>query len=164
MSKSDTFLFRATADGGMDFGDYNKARLKVFLKENPGKLMVIQPKYVESNRQRRFFEGAIIPLIAFYQDNMDHRNSDDLAKVREWLKMEFNADYATIAGKAHKIVKSTKGVLNEGLIETILVWMEDQGMKVELLNPEMFKHWQDTVYPYGGPDNYIDYLVEIKRL
>ena len=34
----------------------------------------------------------------------------------------------------------------------------------ELLNPEDYKHWKDTIYAFGGADNYISYLVELKKL
>lgn len=164
MSKADTFIFRANSNGTLNMTSYNKARLKEYMKQNHGKLMVIRPKQIESSKQRGWFEGALIPLIAYYQEFMDHRNGEDLDQVRQWLKLEFNADLVAIGGKTHKIAKSTKGVLNEGLIENILAWANEQGMKTELLDPQIYKHWHDTLYPYGGPDNFIDYLVEIKKL
>ena len=134
------------------------------MKNNHGRLLVIKPKQIESSRQRGWFEGGLVPFIAFYQDNLDHRDVKDLENVREWLKMEFNADYVTINGKTHKVAQSTSGVLNEGIIERILNWAEDQGMKTEVLEPARYKKWKNEIYPYGGPDNYIDYLIKIKLL
>jgi hypothetical protein len=32
-----------------------------------------------------------LSLVVFYQKGMDRRNSDDLGRVREWLKIEFNS-------------------------------------------------------------------------
>jgi hypothetical protein len=148
----------------LNFSAYNKIRLREWMKENHGKLMVLRPKQIESSKQRGWFEGGLIPFIAYHQEFLDHRDKEDLEQVREWLKMEFNADLVAIGGKIHKVAKSTKGVLNEGLIETILGWANEQGMKTELLDPKIWKHWHDTIYPFGGPDNFIDYLVEIKKL
>jgi hypothetical protein len=34
----------------------------------------------------------------------------------------------------------------------------------EVLNPDKYKIWRDEIYPYGGPDNYIDFLLESKKL
>lgn len=164
MSKTDTFICRANKVGALNFSEYNKHRLKEWMKENHGRIMVLKPKQIESSKQRGWFEGGLIPFIAYYQDHLDHRNAGDLESVREWLKMEFNADYVTIAGRSQKIAKSTKGVLNEGVIERIMAWGEEQGYKTEVLDPKRFKHWRDTIFPFGGPDNYIDYLVEIKLL
>jgi hypothetical protein len=35
---------------------------------------------------------------------------------------------------------------------------------IEALNPEKYKHWKGTVYPFGGPETYIDYLVSLNIL
>lgn len=125
--------------------------------------MTLKPKQIESGRQRGWFEGGLIPLITFYQDGMDHHNSEDNDRVREWLKMEFNADFVEIGGKTHKIAKSTSGELQE-VIERVLRWAEEQGYQTEVLEPQRYKKWKDEIYPYGGPDNYIDYCLEIKTL
>jgi len=164
MSKADTFLCRANRNGTLNFSPYNRIRLKEWMKENHGRLMKLTAKHVESAEQRGWFEGGLIPFITYHQDNMDHHEADDRHKVREWLKLEFNADMVAIGGKTHMIAQSTKGVLNEGIIENILAWCEDQGMKVELLDPKIYKKWRDEIRPFGGPDNFIDYLVKIKKL
>lgn len=165
MSKSDTFNCRATADGGMFFTEYNRARFKQYLKENAGIYLQIKPLRDESSKMRRFFEGAVVPLVTFYQENMDYRNSHDNEEVREWLKIEFNGELKIVAGKAHKVAKSTKGsdVLPD-FIERVIAWMEEQGYQTEMLNPELYKVWRDTIFPYSDIDNYIDYLLSINRL
>jgi hypothetical protein len=56
----------------------------------------------ESNKQRRYLEGAIISLITFYQEGMDHRNADDRASVREQLKLEFNGAMVFVGVKPTK--------------------------------------------------------------
>jgi cobalamin biosynthesis Mg chelatase CobN len=43
-------------------------------------------------------------------------------------------------------------------------WMAEQGYQVEWLNPEEYKTWRDLIRDGGGPDNFIDYLVETGRL
>jgi hypothetical protein len=90
---------------------------------------------------------------------MDHRNADDRASVREWLKTEFNGHTILIAGEAHKVGKSTRGreVLNR-FLENVVGWLQDNyAPPAQALEPASFKAWRDTVM--DGPDNYIDYLV-----
>ena len=165
MSKSDTFNCRATADGGMSFTEYNRERFKAWLKENAGIYLQIKPLRDESSKMRRFLEGAVVPLCTFYQENMNYKSPDDNETMREFLKVEFNGELKVIAGKTHRIAKSTKGgdVLPD-FIERVIAWMGEQGYQTELLNPEDYKVWRDTIFPYSDIDNYIDYLLSINRL
>lgn len=159
------FIGRFSVDGGLQFGEYTKAHLKEYAKNNPNLPFELKPIIPESSNQRRFFEGAICPLVTFYQENMDYRQTNDVNKIREWLKMEFNGELVVIANKTHKVAKSTSNILNLGFIERIIDWLEhNYSINNEVLNPEKYKYWKDVVYPYGGPDNYIDYLKEIKLL
>jgi hypothetical protein len=153
------FICRITRDEGMDFGDRNRALFKQYLKAHPGVLLKITPVLPESNKQRRYLEGAIIPLVTYYQEGMDHRNGDDRASVREWLKLEFNWQTVLVAGEAHKVAKSTRGreVLNQ-FVEDVVGWLQDNyAPPAQALEAASFKEWRDTVME--GPDNYIDYLV-----
>ena len=156
------FQCRGTAQGTLDFGPYNRAKFMQFLRENPGIRLRITPELPESGRLRRYFEGAIVPLIAFYQEGMDYRSSEDRRRIREWLKEEFNGEMVQIGGSVHVVAKSTKGraVLNP-FVERVLDWMhENYAPPAEALDPERFKTWRDTIFPFGGPDNFIDYNVE----
>lgn len=149
----------------VSFGtDYNRARFLDFLRANKGIRIKIEPLTPESNKQRRFFEGAVVPMISFYQEGLDHHKPEDNAKVRDWLKMEFNPEYVVIDGKSTKVPGSTKGKLAKGFLEKVIDWATDQGYKTEFLNPNGYKEWRDTIFPMGGPDNYIDYLVDLKKL
>ncbi len=158
-------VFQAKAhNGGFDLGsDYNRSRLKQFLKDNEGMRLKIEPLTPESAKQRKFFEGAIVPMICYYQEGLNYRNSNDLHKVREWLKLEFNAEYVVINGKSCIVPGTTKGHL-QPFLENVLDWMVDQGYQVDLLNPEQYKYWKDVVFMNGGADTYIDYLLELGKL
>jgi hypothetical protein len=159
-----TFLAKATKDGGFDLGsEYNRQRLRKFLIDNAGKRMKIEPVHIESEKQRKFFEGAVVPMVAFFQEGMDHRNSKDLYNVREWLKQEFNAEQVVVNKKVKTIAGSTSGKLHI-FMEKVIDWMNEQGYPTHLLNPNDYKHWKDTIYAFGGADNFLDYLIEIKEL
>ena len=55
-------------------------------------------------------------------------------------------------------------MLNE-FVGRVMGWLnEDYAPPPEAIDPERFKHWRDTVFPYGGPDTYIDYLVSLNIL
>ena len=63
------FQCRGTIEGTLDFGPYNRAKFQEFLKAHPGIRLKITAELPESGRLRRYFEGALVPLIAFYQDH-----------------------------------------------------------------------------------------------
>jgi hypothetical protein len=127
----------------------------------------ITPLTPESTKQRKFFEGAVVPLVVFFQEGMDHRNTEDLRRMREALKIEFNGEFVPVGSKGvKKIGKSTKGELNKGFLNRVIEWIEDSyGVDPkEVLNPKEYEKWRDEIFPYGGPDNYVDYLVSIGKL
>lgn len=152
-------------DGGLDFGTYTRMNIKQFIRENPNMPFELKPLLPESQNQRKFFEGAICPLVAFYQHGMDYRNYKDIEKVRDWLKIEFNGELVVIGGKSHRVAKSTKNNLNGGFLERVVGYIEDNYAPApEVLDPESYKYWKDVIFPVGGPETYIDYLLEKKIL
>ncbi len=162
MSKT---FWAESLDGKLSLGsDYNRARFSEFLKKNPKIRLKIEPQTPESRHQRNFFEGAVIPLIVYYQEGWDYKDSNDCKAMREVLKNELWSEYRIIGGKSVKVGKSTKGELNRGFLDAVLDWMTDQGYQTDVLVPKDYKKWKNEVYPFGGPDNYIDYLVSINKL
>lgn len=162
--KPQKFVGRFSLEGnGLVFSDTMKWNLKKFIKENPNMPFEIKPIFAESSRQRGWFEGALVPLVTFYQEGMDFRNSKDNEKVRNWLKIEFNGELVVIGSKTHKVAQSTSQKLNSGFLERIVDWLEvNYAPPVEALDPKSWKYWHDAIYPNGGPDTYIEYLLEKK--
>lgn len=160
------FHCRVSKDGGLDFGERDRAYFKSFLAKNAGVLLQITAMFPESKKQRNFLEGAVIPLITFYQEGYDHTKWEDVRKVREWLKVEFNGEMIIVDGKQNKVAKSTAGrAAMQSFLERITEWlMENYSPPAEALEPKRYKIWRDTIMPYGGADNYIDHLRELKIL
>jgi len=159
------FQFRAI-DGKLNLGsEYNRGRLQMRLKQGGrGHIYFDLP---ESNQQRRFYEGAILPLYTFFQEGMDYRNWEDVKRVREWLAQEFNGQMVYVKGKPRIIGQSTKGnkALNTMCEKIIDDLVENYGIDQEaVLNPVAYQKWRDEVFPFGGPDNYIDVLLAEKKL
>lgn len=153
-------------DGGMEMTEEQRRSLRQFSKDNAGKRIRIElsPQTPESRKQRAFYHGAVIPLIAYFQEGMDYRNYEDLARLHEWLKIELNGEFIEIKGKAIKVGKSTtKGEL-VAYVERVIEWMTEQGYPVQLLNPIEYKYWDTKIFPYEGPDTYIGYLIESGKL
>lgn len=145
--------------------DFMRENFKKFLKNHEGARIEFVPVLPESGKQRAYFEGAVIPLITFYQEGLDHRNGSDCAQVREWLKQEFNGQMTVVNGKSRIVPKSTKNLLNSGFLERVLDWLtENYRPPQEALLPEKYKDWRDKIFPVAGPDNYIDYLCEMNIL
>ena len=159
-------VFHAQSVGGqLSLGsEYNKVRFTQFLKDNPGIRIKIEPLTPESNKQRGYFEGALVPFVTYFQEGYNYESPDDLVRVREFLKIEFNGELANIKGVVHKVAKSTKGELNKGFIDRIMDWLVEQGYPVELLEPNRYKKWRDEIFPYGGPPTYIGYLKSINMI
>lgn len=160
------FECRGTKEGKLDFGPYNRARFMQYLKDNGPLRLKITPELPESGKMRRFYEGAVVPLVCFYQHNFDHRNAEHRRQVREWMKEEFNGELVNINGIIHTVAKSTKGRAVLGpFVERVIDWLNDNyDVPAEALDPERYKTWRDTIFPYGGPDTYIDYLVSLNLL
>ena len=78
--------------------------------------------------------------------------------------MEFCPEIVVIGGKTHKVPGSTKNKLQQFLMEKVLDWMTENGYKTEFLDPKAYKHWRDTIRSFGGPVDFIDYLVEEGKL
>lgn len=160
-----TFRGRFKLNGGFEFGPENLRQLKIFIKKNPGMVFEIVPLLPESKDQRGWFEGGLVPLVAFYQTGMDHHNNEDLRKVREWLKIEFNGDLVVLGGKSVKVGKTTKKKLNLGFLERCTDWLiENYAPPIEAMDPKKYQDWKDRIYPQGGPTDYLDYLVKINIL
>jgi hypothetical protein len=148
-------------DGRITLSPYTKADFKEYLRVNGPVEIKICAVLPESNKMRRWYEGGLIPLIAYYQDGMDHNSSEDRRQVREWLKVEFNGEMIEVAGKAQLIARSTKGraVFNP-FVERVQDWfIQNYDPPTEAMDPVKWTHWHDTVFPYGGPSTYIDYLI-----
>lgn len=149
-------------DGGIKMSPVTRAKFIDFLRKNPGIRLEISAVLPESNHQRRFYFGALLGLIAFYQEGMSHRKHEDIVRIHEWVKQEFNGEMVVVDGKKHVIGKTSKGRESLNKITTaVFDWLiENYNPPMEALTPEKYKLWQDTIFPYGGPENYIDYLVE----
>lgn len=144
--------------------EYNRFKVRDMVREGV-KLFELKPRYRESRKQRGFYHGAICGLFAYFHEKLDHHEPKDIALVHEWLKIELNGEFVVINGKANKIGKTTKGELNEGYIERCIAYLvENYGLEESLLDTAKYKYWRDAVYPHGGADNYIDYLVDIGLL
>jgi hypothetical protein len=149
----------------LSLSDYNRRTWNDYLKdpEHDGRVIAIMDRVPESRQFRAWFEGALIPLITFYQGGMDYRSPEDNRRVREWILQEFNSEGLKINGKVHLVRKTSKGELNN-LTERILGWMTENGYQTEVLNVDEFKRWRDELSFDTNFDNYIEYLVSIKRL
>ena len=115
---------RAGSDkrGGLEFGDRGHAIFIQWLLDKPGSLLKIIPVLPESDRQRRFFEGAVCPAHRALPGGPRSSNR----RVRQWLKIEFNGELVAIDDKVHRIGKSTKGreALN-AFPERVIGWLID---------------------------------------
>lgn len=151
--------------GKLEFGE-DRSRLLKFINANEKMRFELVPLLPESRKQRKFFEGAVVPLLTFYQEKMDHNDPVHCRKMREWLKCEFNGEMVSANGKVYKIPKTTKGELNKGFLQECIDYIqENYAPPPEALSPEKYQYWKDAIFSFeGGADNYIDYLVELNIL
>lgn len=151
---------------GFDFG-VGRDRILHHCKFNIGRRFVLEDIIPESKKQRGFFEGGVLGLWAFLDGN-DPKDSITLNQYHEYAKEEFNPEYKIIDGKSRKVGASTKGKLNgeNGIVNKVIDHLEEQyGIdRTQCLMPKQFKHWRDAIFPNGGPDNYPEYLFELKKI
>lgn len=149
----------------MEFGERNRALFKHYLAEHPGMVLKITPVLPESQKQRRFYHGAVLPLWA-YLDGKDYRSHQVLDDLHEVAKLEFNGEVITVAGVPRKVGRSTAGMLRDGFLERVIGYLEENyGIDPsQCLNPADYKHFIDEVLLYGKYDTYIDYLKDLHRV
>lgn len=160
-------------DGRIALSKYNKAFLHDFClkKENANKVIVIQDRIPESRKQRKYYFGAVLPLLA-YLNGWNHRQSKAIDWLHEEMKREFNGSIEKLAGRNVKVSRSTKGLLGEndqeqsGYLERVIGYIEENfGIdRMKVLNPDHYKHFVNEIFSFEDYDDYIDYLVELKLL
>ena len=144
----------------LDYGDYNSASIRDYIQKNPNSIFELKPLLPESNLVRRYYNGGLIPMFCFVS-GMDWKDSKVKDAAHELVKQEFNPGYFEWKGKKVKLGRSTKGRENlNALVERLSAYLLENGATPESLDPEKFKEWRDTIYPYGGPENWIDYCLE----
>ena len=159
-------VFHAQSLGNkLSFGtSYNRERFLWDLKENPHARYRIERITPENRKVQRFYHGACIPLWAFL-NGLDYRDGNILGELHAQAKREFNGDMIIVDGNPVKIGLSTKGKLRV-ILDKFVDYLEENYAidRDEVLNNEKFKYWRDVIFPGGGPDNYIDYLVDTGKL
>lgn len=146
--------------------EFARGAFKKHLQNNEGAIFdVVKRTAEESRSQRKMYQGAYIPLWA-YLDGKDYKNNDVLKAMHEIAKLEFNGDFMIVNGKTQKYGKSTIGKLNEGYMNRFLDYLvENYGIDPTIvLNPKLYKKWKTEVWPYGGPSDFISYMLELKLL
>lgn len=151
---------------GFDFGK-TRDRVLDHCKHSAGQRFILSDLLPESSKQRKFFEGAVIPLWV-YLDGQDYKSSKLQSQYHEYVKLEFNPEFVKIAGKSHKVGGTTKGKLNgdDGVIDRVIDFLEEQyGIdRTKVLNPKDYKNFKDKIFMNGKFEDYIDYLRQLKKL
>lgn len=143
----------------LEMSEYTSRLFKQFLRDNQGIRLEIAAMTPESNKMRRFYMGAVIPLWT-YLDGADYHDYKVLEDRFEMAKIEFNGKIVESKGRAIRIGQSTKGdKLKEMTEKTIDFLVEQYGIDpMKVLNVEEYKRWADTIFPLTNIDNFIDYM------
>lgn len=155
-------LFRRTLP--FEMSDFQYAQIVQFAKEHKNERMELRALLPESRHQRNWLEGGLIPLFVFWtgRDWNDWRVRED---AREDIMREANGELRVnaLSGKTEKYARSSKGRDNLNKVcEWLLDYLTEQyAVPDEAIDPKKYKVWRDTIYPAGGPDDYISYLLEI---
>lgn len=149
---------------GFNFGD-NREKVLKHCKFNVGRRFILSDFLPESRHQRKFFHGAVIALWV-YLDGHDYKDAVLLNQYFEHAKREFNPVMVVINNKPTVVGGSTKGKLNEGIIEkTIDYLVENYAVnRIEVLDPKKYEDWRDRVSINRSEIDYIDYLSAIGKL
>lgn len=164
---SKTIICLAQENGSLGMTPYQRITFQEFIKGNKGdRIRVTLEEYVpESKAQRAFYHGAVLVLWA-YLDGKDYRDSRTLEIMHEIAKAEFNPEIFMLNGKEHRVGKSSKGKLNEGYVESIIDYLqENYGIDpAKVLNVDLYKKFRDQIYGFSTYDCFIDYMVAMNLL
>lgn len=159
-------VFLAVSDDGkFSLGSpHNRARFADDLKENPGARYRIERITPESRKQRGFYHGAVLSLWA-YLNGWDYKDHEIIDFLHHEAKKEFNGEMVMLDGRKIIRGKSTKGKL-EKYLDRIIDYLEEEYAidRNVVLNNNEYKKWEDTIYPFGGPEHYLDYLIELNKI
>lgn len=155
------FLIQAK-DGRFTFGsDFAKKQFLHFVKENPNIWYTLQPTKRESQKQRGYLEGGVIPAYASWQYGIDPRDrTTEAAETRRFLfKRDFNGEVIKDRnGDPTRIPTSTKGVLND-VVSRYTEWAQENGAPVP--NPDLYKMWRDeysTEFRFATFFDFLEFL------
>ncbi len=156
-----TYQALAKIDGALDMTEYQRKDLRQFIKDNTGKRLrlVIDMLTPESRKQRAFYHGAVLCLWA-YLDGNNYRSAEVMSHYHEVAKRQFNPGVIMIHGVPEMVGMSSKGELNDGYIEKIIDYLEDNYgiVPAKVLNPEHYKYFRDKIYGFGKYETYIEYM------
>jgi hypothetical protein len=160
------WIIEGTKDGRLNFGDYNRAKFIKYLAEHGPIRLELKPMTPESREQRGFYFGAVLRLWAFL-DGKDYKDPEVIEMLHEIAKVEFNGQMIKVAGKVRKVGKSTKGKLNQGYLDRLIDYLEEQyGIdRTKVLDPEDYKYFRDQIYSTNTQyDDYISYMLALGKL
>jgi len=144
--------------------DYVKNSLLQDQKDHEGFTYQIKRLSEESRKGRGFLHGGVYSIWA-YLDGKDYRDNSILDWIHKYAKEEFNGEMIVFNGKRLTQGKSTRGMLKE-FTETVISYIEESyGVdRLDVLNPEDYKHFMNEIYSEGEYDDYIQYLKSLKKL
>lgn len=149
--------FPCTIDlhGKPHFGpEWKAAPVYLKLQKYHGKRAKLVVEVVESQKKRKFFEGAMVPYFCTLFNIFDRKNPDDRAKVREMMKQEFGGEIVpSIGGGVTKVCTTSKGKVDE-ILNNATDWLKENGYAIP--DPELFKKWRDVLL--REDDDYMDWL------
>lgn len=146
----------------IEVSEYHASKIRQAVKDNGSpiraEIVTLMP---ESNQQRRYLMGSLIPLLVFLDGN-DHRDSKTCERYFEFLKLEFYPEVLTIKKKVHVFAGSTKGSnrLNK-FIERVQEYICDNyGLEFSnpVFNPSEYKKWTDELLT-AGFETFISYAL-----
>lgn len=132
----------------------------LFMRANEGKEIKLEPIDKITPEIRKYFEGCLVPAFFYFHPHSHWKN---FADAREAIKLEFGPGGRTISdihGQPIKVAPSTSNMSNKRfalMVESLTQWFMENGMPLDVLDPEEYKRWRDTNFD-------IDIYPPLKRL
>lgn len=149
-----------------EISDYWVSMIRKELKESGESMLKAIISFIipESNNQRRFLHGGLIPLWIKLDGN-NFKDSSLCDFYFEVFKREHYPEAVKINGKVEIRGKSSKGskALNKITEMMIDFLVENYGLRYEseVLNPENYKKFRDELFSTGKWERYLDYCEEM---
>lgn len=153
-----------TENGKLKMSNYFSSKFDEEIKKDPKARWEIVKITPESKKLRRYY-FSILKLWC-YLDGNDYKNGDLIDMYHDTAKIEFNGEMVRIGGKLRKVGKTTRNGALKAMIEPLISYLENNyGIdRAEVLNPDEYKYFMDVVYSDGKHNDFIDYLIDLRKL
>ena len=140
--------------------EYNRNVVKDLVTNKKVTLFELTPRIRASKNQRGFLEGAVIPLYAKWQYQIDPRDTAKRKTARDLFKLDFNFEIVkSKTGEPQKVPLSLRKKQAE-VLDRYTSWANENGAPIP--SEKLYKMWRDEYSMDLLFQDYYDWLDKLE--